>query len=181
MKTVRVGFKNNAMWLLDKVPHGGSFTDGMFYNAVVDMTEEQFAFLELFIKGEGYLKTSITEIYHTQSDDTNRSIADYGVYLYKDNSIKRVNPIQSDNQVLNFKYAMGGVKEVFPAHHMVSNWLFTENTEDEATLANAMAVIAEKSGMGVNDLQHLFPAVLRMLKNDTIWSGQSKIKFNLNY
>jgi hypothetical protein len=63
-----------------------------------------------------------------------------------------------------------GVKEVFPAHPIVSNWLFTEDTEDEAILANAMAVIAEKGGMNANDLHHLFPAVLRMLKNNTEWS-----------
>lgn len=75
----------------------------------------------------------------------------------------------NDNQVLNYKWRKG-VKEVFPAHKMVDNWLFTEDTEDEAMLANSMAVVAEKSGMTANDLQHLFPAVLRMLNNDTAWS-----------
>jgi len=73
------------------------------------------------------------------------------------------------HQVLNFKWRRG-VKEVFPAHPMVENWLFTEETEEEASLANAMAIVAEKSGMTANDLQHIFPAVLRMLKNDTAWS-----------
>lgn len=53
---------------------------------------------------------------------------------------------------------------------MVKNWLFTEDTEEEANLANAMAIVAEKSGMTVNALQHIFPAVLRMLKNDSDWS-----------
>lgn len=75
----------------------------------------------------------------------------------------------NDNQVLNYKWKKG-VKEVFPAHKMVDNWLFTEQTEDEAMLAHSMAAVAEKSGMTVNDLQHIFPAVLRMLKNDTAWS-----------
>jgi len=50
---------------------------------------------------------------------------------------------------------------------MVSNWLFTEETEDEARLAHCMAAVAEKSGMSANDLMHLFPAVLRMLKNES--------------
>ena len=63
-----------------------------------------------------------------------------------------------------------GKKQVFPAHVMVRNWLFTEDTEDEAALAHCMAAIAEKSGMDSNDLRHLFPAVLRMLKNDSNWS-----------
>lgn len=72
-------------------------------------------------------------------------------------------------QVLNFKWNKG-VKEVKPAHQMVQNWLFTEDTEDEAMLAHYMAVVAEKKGLTANDLQHLFPAVLRMLKNDSAWS-----------
>ncbi len=71
--------------------------------------------------------------------------------------------------VLDFKWR-DGVKEVFPAHPMVKNWLFTEDTEDEALLAHCMAVVAEKSGMTANDLHHIFPAVLRMLKNDSEWS-----------
>jgi len=63
-----------------------------------------------------------------------------------------------------------GEMKIFPDHEMVENWLFTEKTEDEAGLAYYMAKIAEKSGMGANDLQHIFPAVLRMLKNDSNWS-----------
>lgn len=61
-------------------------------------------------------------------------------------------------------------ENVFPNHQMVKNWAFTEDTQAEANLADAMAHVAEKSGMSVNDLQHLFPAVLRMLKNDSAWS-----------
>jgi hypothetical protein len=71
--------------------------------------------------------------------------------------------------VLNFKWEKG-VKKVFPAHPMVKYWLFTEDTEAEAMLAHQMAVVAEKSGMTANDLQHIFPAVLRMLKNNSAWS-----------
>lgn len=71
--------------------------------------------------------------------------------------------------VLNFEYYKGEV-HVFPAHPMVKSWCFTEDTEDEAKLAHYMATVAEKSGMTVNDLQHIFPAVLRMLKNTSAWS-----------
>ena len=74
-----------------------------------------------------------------------------------------------ENEVLKFKWVKGE-KLVFPAHPMVNNWLFTEYTESEAMLAHQMAVVAEKSGMTTNDLQHLFPAVLRMLKNKSRWS-----------
>ena len=73
------------------------------------------------------------------------------------------------SNILNFKYEKG-VKRVFPAHNSVKNWLFTEDTEDEATLAHYMAVVGEKNGITANDMQHLFPAVLRMLKNESVWA-----------
>ena len=63
-----------------------------------------------------------------------------------------------------------GVKEVFPSNQMVNNWSFTEEEEVEAELADAMAAVAKKSGISVNELQHIFPAVLRMLKNKSSWS-----------
>ncbi len=71
--------------------------------------------------------------------------------------------------VLDFKYNKG-VKEVYPGHPMVKSWMFTDSTQAEALLAHQMACVAEKSGMTANDLQHIFPAVLRMLKNETAWS-----------
>jgi hypothetical protein len=74
-----------------------------------------------------------------------------------------------DKQSLTYKWK-NGIEEVYPAHSMVKHWLFTEDTEEEANLAYAMAVVAEKGGMNANDLQHLFPAVLRMLKNGSAWS-----------
>jgi len=74
-----------------------------------------------------------------------------------------------NQEVLKFEWKKGE-KSVFPAHEMVKNWVFNEQTEDEAALAHYMATVAEKSGMNSNDLQHIFPAVLRMLKNDTAWS-----------
>ncbi len=75
-----------------------------------------------------------------------------------------------NQKVLNYKYSNTGVKEVFPANEMVSNWVFTQETEDEALLANAMACVAKKTGVNVNTLRHLFPAVLRMLKSDCNWA-----------
>jgi len=72
-------------------------------------------------------------------------------------------------QILNFKYEKG-VKRVHPAHQNVKNWLFTEDTEDEAALAHHMAAVGEKNGITANDMQHLFPAVLRMLKNKSEWA-----------
>ncbi len=45
--------------------------------------------------------------------------------------------------ILKFEYKKG-VKQVFPAHKMVKNWLFTEDEEEEATLANSLAQVAEK-------------------------------------
>lgn len=66
-----------------------------------------------------------------------------------------------------------------PLHSSIQNWAFqydNNNDQDadkaamEAHLADAMARIAELNGMGPNDLQHLFPAVLRMLKHASDWS-----------
>lgn len=71
--------------------------------------------------------------------------------------------------ILSFEYEKG-VKIVRPAHHMVKHWVFTEDTQDEARLANHMAIVAEKGGMTENDLNRIFPAVLRMLKNESAWS-----------
>jgi len=71
--------------------------------------------------------------------------------------------------VLKFEYEKG-VQKVYPANWMVKNWLFQEDEKDEATLAHAMAIVAEKNGMSSNDLQHLFPAILRMLKSDIDWA-----------
>ena len=76
---------------------------------------------------------------------------------------------KADNDLLNYRW-IKGTKEVFPSHRMVENWLFTEDTEDEAILAHQLAVVAEKNGLNANDLQHLFPAVLRMLKSNINWS-----------
>lgn len=71
--------------------------------------------------------------------------------------------------LLNIKYRKG-VKEVFPAHPLVSNWLFSDGEEEEAILAHQMAVVGEKHGMSSNDLMHLFPYVLRMLKSESRWA-----------
>jgi hypothetical protein len=71
--------------------------------------------------------------------------------------------------VLKFKYNKG-VREIYPAHKYVKNWLFEDGEESEATLANCMADLAEKNGVSVNQLQHLFPAVLRMLENKSSWT-----------
>ena len=58
----------------------------------------------------------------------------------------------------------------YPTHKMVANWVFDEQEQEEAALTNYMAAVAEKSGMDANDLIHLVPAVLRMLKSDCAWA-----------
>lgn len=72
-------------------------------------------------------------------------------------------------EVLKFEYEKG-VQQVFPAHPMVKNWLFTENEHAEAILANSLAIVAEKNSIDVNELSHMFPMILRMLKSDIDWS-----------
>jgi len=78
-----------------------------------------------------------------------------------------------NNDVLRFEYEKGEQK-VFPAHHFVKNWLFKSDEKDEALLAHHMAVLAEKNGMSTNDMMHLFPYVLRMLKSEIPWADNNK-------
>ena len=73
------------------------------------------------------------------------------------------------NDILRFEYEKG-VRQVFPANNLVKNWLFKEDEEDEAVLANSLAKVAEKNGLSANDLHYLFPYVLRMLKSEIEWS-----------
>lgn len=74
-----------------------------------------------------------------------------------------------NEDILTFKYNKG-VREIYPANKLVNNWLFKEDEHDEALLAHFMANVAEKNGMSANDMNHLFPYVLRMLKSDIEWS-----------
>lgn len=71
---------------------------------------------------------------------------------------------------IKFYHSKGDIEGVMPCSELVKNWIFPPQEVDEATLANAMAEIAKKNGMDTNDLQYLFPAVLRMLKSKTSWS-----------
>ena len=65
-------------------------------------------------------------------------------------------------RIVNYKY-VDGIKEVYPAHPLVSNMLFTEN--EEAILANAMAVVADKNKVSSHEVKYAFYATLRLLKN----------------
>ncbi|UOR07195.1 hypothetical protein MUN82_08870 [Hymenobacter aerilatus] len=79
-----------------------------------------------------------------------------------------------ENQdLVTYKYNKGK-REVFPAHPAVKNWLFNDDEEDEAMLVHFMATVGEKAGMNSNDYQHLFPAVLRMLKSKSVWAMNEK-------
>ena len=63
-----------------------------------------------------------------------------------------------------------GEEIISPNSKLVKNWVFTSKEEAEALLASSMALVAEKNEMSANDLMHLFPAVLRMLKSNSMWS-----------
>lgn len=63
-----------------------------------------------------------------------------------------------------------GVQFVHPAHKKVTHWRFESDQAHEANLADAIMRVAENNGMSVNDIQHLYPAVLRMLKSNIQWS-----------
>ncbi|PSR54142.1 hypothetical protein AHMF7605_11735 [Adhaeribacter arboris] len=74
-----------------------------------------------------------------------------------------------DQQIVNYNYKKG-VRTIRPANKLVQNWLFNDNEEEEAVLANYLGVVAEKNGLSANVLSHLFPAILRMLKSNSEWA-----------
>lgn len=69
-----------------------------------------------------------------------------------------------------------GKTNIFPINKLVSNWLFQDIEKEEAILCNSIAEVAEKNGLDQNDLQHLFPTILRMLKSDIKWANNIKPK-----
>ena len=62
----------------------------------------------------------------------------------------------------------------YDVSNLVSNWTFEENEHAEALLAKYVGEVAEKNGLSANDLQHIYPAILRMLRSDIYWAGQKK-------
>lgn len=73
------------------------------------------------------------------------------------------------DEILNYKYK-AGKQQIFPTHNFVKNWVFEEDEEEEAALAHHFATVACKNGVSRNEIQNLFPAVLRMLKSESSWS-----------
>lgn len=72
-------------------------------------------------------------------------------------------------KLINFNYSDKHYP-VKPNNEMVKNWAFKENEVEEAKLAAVLAELAEKNGLSKNDLQHVFPAVLRIMKSNSEWS-----------
>ena len=71
-------------------------------------------------------------------------------------------------EILKFKYPKDGTK-VYPDHKMVEHWQFPEGEELEASIAHFLAKLAEQNGIGINEMQYLFPAVLKMFNSKSIW------------
>jgi len=59
---------------------------------------------------------------------------------------------------------------IFPKHKLVEHCVFDVNDQEEAELYCCIAEVAEKNNVQQNDLGHLFPAILRMLKSTINWS-----------
>jgi hypothetical protein len=66
-----------------------------------------------------------------------------------------------------------------PEHQYVKSWIFPFDpnrpreeymAEREANLADAVARVAADNGLSSNDVQYLFPAILRMLKSTSKWA-----------
>ena len=50
------------------------------------------------------------------------------------------------------------------------NWTFDASNVDEMNLAETMSIVAKNNGLSCNDMLHIFPLVLRMLKSKSAWS-----------
>ena len=61
-------------------------------------------------------------------------------------------------------------------HRFVASWGFEDDEHQEALLANAIAEVADKNGITANELHHIYPVILRMLRSDIYWAGQKKAK-----
>lgn len=65
---------------------------------------------------------------------------------------------------------IAGKYYVYPVHNSVKNWRFNEGEEEEAKLCHAMAVLAEKNKIDINEFKYFFVASLRSLKSEIDWS-----------
>jgi hypothetical protein len=50
------------------------------------------------------------------------------------------------------------------------NWLFKADEVEEAQLAIHLAALGAKTGISMNDMQHIFPMILRMMKSNSGWA-----------
>lgn len=57
---------------------------------------------------------------------------------------------------------------IYPVHPFVKYYRFNKGEEQEAEFCHAMAVLAEKNGIDINEFRHLFTVSLRMLKSQII-------------
>mgnify|MGYP003537435615 CR=1 FL=1 len=59
--------------------------------------------------------------------------------------------------------------KIYPLHPMVNMYEFNDDQEEEANLADAIAHVAVKNGLSNNDTMHLFPVIMRILKDKSAW------------
>lgn len=57
-----------------------------------------------------------------------------------------------------------------PVHENAKNMAFDDGEEEEASLAHWVSVVGTKNGMSINDIFHVMPYILRMIKSNCQWS-----------
>lgn len=73
------------------------------------------------------------------------------------------------SDVTTYKQSKWGLL-ISPVHENAKNMDFNAGEEEEASLAHWVSVVGTKNGMSINDIFHVMPYVLRMLKSDCQWS-----------
>ena len=67
------------------------------------------------------------------------------------------------------KESIAGEVYIYPVHSSVKFWRFNEGEEEEAKFCHAMAVLAKKNKIDINEFKYLFVASLRTLNSKIDW------------
>lgn len=53
---------------------------------------------------------------------------------------------------------------------LCAHWIFASSEVEEAKLAQQLSALGVKTGISMNEFQHIFPMILRIMKSKSDWS-----------
>ena len=60
--------------------------------------------------------------------------------------------------------------QLLVTNDLVYNWCFPLTEEAEAELVDSISTVAKKNGLSNDDMHHIYPMILRMLKSKSVWA-----------